>query len=241
MAKDYLLDPNPYVTTIPSSLVSAPRQSERLRAILTLDELSSYAVECIEDFSERIGLTQREEAVLACVVRGFNYDMTAEVLNISENTVKTHVRNLLAKSECRSSSELISRIFMYVHSSQPLRRKRLLWIDDYPANNSAVLELLRQHGLDVDLAIDTWHALDRLRAYPYTLIISDFGRGSEENAGLTMFDVFREAGVAVPPVVYFASENAVQLFSEAALRLGAIGVFCHTPELIQLLYDQKIL
>ena len=241
MPNDHQLIPNPYVATIPSTLENTPRQPERLRAILALDELPAYAVASIEDFSDRIGLTQREEAVLACVIRGFNYDMTAEVLNISENTVKTHVRNLLAKSECRSSSELISRMFMYMHSNQVLRRKRLLWIDDYPANNSAVLTLLRAKGLDVDLAIDTWHALDRLRAYPYTLIISDFGRGSEEDAGLTMFTVFRDAGVTVPPVVYFASENAVQLFSEAALHLGALGVFCHTPALLQFMYDQKIL
>ena len=53
-------------------------------------------------------LTAREEEVLQQVLLGKSNREVGETLFISENTVKTHVRNILSKYDVASRSELIS-------------------------------------------------------------------------------------------------------------------------------------
>ena len=50
-------------------------------------------------------LTDRELDVLACVTQGLGNKEIACILNISQNTVKTHVRRILAKLHLRSRTE----------------------------------------------------------------------------------------------------------------------------------------
>ena len=50
-------------------------------------------------------LTARERDVLEYIARGFGNKEIAATLNISENTVKTHVRHILAKLNLRSRAE----------------------------------------------------------------------------------------------------------------------------------------
>ena len=51
------------------------------------------------------GLTERELEVLACLSQGLGNKEIATSLNITENTVKTHVRSILAKLGVRSRTE----------------------------------------------------------------------------------------------------------------------------------------
>lgn len=62
----------------------------------------SYAVD------NQINLTSREKDVLSLVLTGKSNKDIGEALIISENTVKTHVRNILAKYEVTNRAELIS-------------------------------------------------------------------------------------------------------------------------------------
>jgi hypothetical protein len=41
-------------------------------------------------------------------------------------------------------------------------RDRVLWVDDYPANNKAIMDVYRRQGVEFDMALDSDQALDYL-------------------------------------------------------------------------------
>jgi len=55
-------------------------------------------------------LTVREQEVLKVLLDGKSNRQIAEMLFISESTVKTHVRNIYSKYDVRSRAELISTV-----------------------------------------------------------------------------------------------------------------------------------
>ena len=55
-------------------------------------------------------LTAREKEILNLVLQGKSNKVIAKELCISENTVKTHIRNILGKYEVQNRTQLISEI-----------------------------------------------------------------------------------------------------------------------------------
>jgi len=53
-------------------------------------------------------LTDREQSVLSLLSRGLSNESIGRSLEISPNTVRTHVRNVLVKLNAHSRSEAIS-------------------------------------------------------------------------------------------------------------------------------------
>jgi len=52
-------------------------------------------------------LTHREKDILSLMVRGLSSKQIADKLDISENTVANHRKNMLSKTGAHSSAELI--------------------------------------------------------------------------------------------------------------------------------------
>ncbi len=59
--------------------------------------------------SETVELTERERAVLACLVRGMSYKAVARTLDISIDTVRSHIRGVYGKLQVHSVAEAVSR------------------------------------------------------------------------------------------------------------------------------------
>jgi DNA-binding NarL/FixJ family response regulator len=59
--------------------------------------------------AERFELTDRELDVLRCLVRGMSYKRTAQHLDISLDTVRSHVRSVYSKLQVHSVAEAVSR------------------------------------------------------------------------------------------------------------------------------------
>lgn len=59
------------------------------------------------DFSEL--LTEREKQIIIRLSRGLNAEQIAEELNLSHHTIKTHRRNVLQKSGCTNTTELVAK------------------------------------------------------------------------------------------------------------------------------------
>ncbi|RLJ34005.1 regulatory LuxR family protein [Chryseobacterium sp. 7] len=55
--------------------------------------------------------TKREVEVINCIAKGYSTCEISDLLNISEETVRTHRKNILRKSDCKNSSELIKKTF----------------------------------------------------------------------------------------------------------------------------------
>ena len=196
-----------------------------IKLLPQVSEMTPYVRDGIDSYARKNNFTPREEAVLLCIIRGCNYKETAGLLNVSENTIKTHVKNLLGKAEARNCAELMSKLFLYItagdrHQESP----RLLWIDDYPANNNQIIEGLSNNFKGIDLVITTDQALERMRHYNYDLIISDMGRGNETDAGMSMFDIFREQNPVLPKVIIFTSTRAASTFGSQVIEKGAYAV-----------------
>jgi DNA-binding NarL/FixJ family response regulator len=57
----------------------------------------------------KLDLTEREQEVLQCLVRGLSYKQAADYLNISLDTVRTHIRAVYKKLQVHSVAEAVAR------------------------------------------------------------------------------------------------------------------------------------
>ena len=54
-------------------------------------------------------LTKREKEVLACMVNGLSYKMIADQLNISYETVRSHIKKIYEKLHVASLTEMVAK------------------------------------------------------------------------------------------------------------------------------------
>lgn len=55
--------------------------------------------------------TKREKEVIKHISQGLNFNEIAHKLHVSPATINTHKRNILKKSECKNTAQLITRCF----------------------------------------------------------------------------------------------------------------------------------
>ena len=120
-----------------------------------------------------------------------------------------------------------------VRGEKPEEKSRVLWVDDHPSNNEAIIDFYRAQGVEFDLALNTEQALEFMGKREYNLIISDIGRGSERDAGIRMLREIKRHFSAVPPVFFYSSTAAVKQFGEVAEKEGALLATDYTRGLIQ--------
>lgn len=56
-------------------------------------------------------LTKRENEVLSFIAKGYSGKEISNILMLSEHTIRTHRRNILHKTNCRNSKELVKKAF----------------------------------------------------------------------------------------------------------------------------------
>jgi DNA-binding NarL/FixJ family response regulator len=61
------------------------------------------------DGPSRLDLTEREREVLRCLVEGLSYRRTAAELDISHNTVRSHVRSIYSKLQVQNVAQAVGR------------------------------------------------------------------------------------------------------------------------------------
>jgi CheY-like chemotaxis protein len=93
----------------------------------------------------------------------------------------------------------------------------VLWVDDLPQNNTALIDSMRTLDIEVELARSTAEALDDFNRRSYGLIISDLGRkdaeGYNPNAGRDLIKAIRAKDKIISIFIY-ATHRAVAMQDE---------------------------
>jgi CheY-like chemotaxis protein len=99
----------------------------------------------------------------------------------------------------------------------------ILWVDDVPGNNTAIIASLRSLDIEVRTARSTSESLELLTERSYGLIISDLGRQEgltyNPTAGLDLIAAIRARDAAVP-IFIFGTHRALDM-QEELQRAGA--------------------
>lgn len=120
---------------------------------------------------------------------------------------------------------------------------RILWVDDYPANNAFLLEQFRLDGIEAIPALTTEEGLNAFQSEKFDLIITDLGRRengvSQPYAGVTLIKEIRKIDGAIPILVYAGPrgvENMVRLkkaganfVSQSAVELQKVVMYYRQP------------
>jgi CheY-like chemotaxis protein len=86
-------------------------------------------------------------------------------------------------------------------------RKRILWVDDRPQNNTYERQAFEAVGLEISLSLNTADALEQLATRKFAAVISDMGRREGPREGYTLLDAMR-AKEDKTPVFFYAASNA---------------------------------
>lgn len=110
------------------------------------------------------------------------------------------------------------------------RLARLLWVDDNPDNNLYETVAFEQLGRFVTKTTSTVAAMRYLDELPFSLIITDVGRGNDPHAGEDLIRRVRAAGRTAPIIVYTRGAAAQR---DHLRGLGADAVVDMPDELIR--------
>lgn len=107
-------------------------------------------------------------------------------------------------------------------SDPRLHGMRILWIDDNPMTNARLTSFLAHHGAVVVTATDRTSATNEIALAEPDVILSDFTRNGDVNAGVDDLEHFRQQGVYDGPVIFCSGQGTPNRRQRAA-ELGALG------------------
>jgi DNA-binding CsgD family transcriptional regulator len=91
-------------------LMTIGNRDERNAKIVEHNVIEAYLKERCDNISKSHNLTVRETEILYYMGRGHNYVFIAETVFVSENTIRTHVRNIFRKLNISSREDLLAMI-----------------------------------------------------------------------------------------------------------------------------------
>jgi CheY-like chemotaxis protein len=178
------------------------------------------------------------EAVVVVAGTELTIQEVSEQVRISIGDLQTQIVEMQRKmkeAEPRGSFDLAAATSVYqetpkVHS--------VLWVDDFPRNNSLIIEYLNKLGIEVVTAATTAEGLAKLRSKKFDRVISDMGRVEKGiNVPAAGINLVREVQKAYPeiPVVIYCSVKAANQYRTEALAAGATQITPSQTELLEAL------
>jgi CheY-like chemotaxis protein len=102
-----------------------------------------------------------------------------------------------------------------------LKIRSVLWVDDYPENNSLMISEMKSRGMAVVLAKSTQEAMSKFRPGRFDTVITDMGRDVDgPKAGVELTRQIRMIDTEVPIDIY-CSRESIQRYGGEATNAGA--------------------
>lgn len=115
--------------------------------------------------------------------------------------------------------------------SRPVKEFKVLWVDDHPDNNKQEIRALEQLGAKLTAARSTESAMTNFRTVVFDLVISDFARAGDRQAGYTLLHQMRRSTGPQPPYIIYSKETSQAMVAEAKGK----GAFDQTNDPVRLL------
>jgi len=127
-------------------------------------------------------------------------------------------------------------------------RKKILWVDDHPENNKAIITDLENEGLKTTIALSNLEARNLLndRSISYDLIITDIGRDNKENAPNQSIQNNTD-GIAfirslapdqIKNVVVYTLDSNISTYRSELMKMGVINVISNADELKRIIFQK---
>jgi CheY-like chemotaxis protein len=97
----------------------------------------------------------------------------------------------------------------------------ILWVDGHPENNEYERKALEALGIKFAIAKTTDEGLKLMSQNSFSLVITNFKRDDDPQAGYTLLRAIRNQPHPTPTIIYSSSANAG--FDEDSKKLGAVG------------------
>ena len=86
-------------------------EAQRARILILMEEVAHRKERGTEKARERFGLTAREHEVVGSLAKGHTNKEIANVLGITEQTVKEHIKHIMEKTRSTTRTAVLARIF----------------------------------------------------------------------------------------------------------------------------------
>lgn len=156
-----------------------------------------------------------------------------QIDNVFEDLSRANLKSDQPEAEdqlYRTANEAVSQL----RRSRRSEPGRVLWVDDHPENNSALVSALQELNIPVDVVLTTSEAMAQFSNGEYSLVITDLGRseGGVENefAGEDLVKQIR-ASKSRTPIFVYAGVRGVR-FRRRLLDAGADLVTNRPTELL---------
>jgi len=148
-------------------------------------------------------------------------ELTMEEASEIQRQTLTDIQSKLAELEKQLSTSA-PRTFL-LESTPSRSSKRILWVDDRPKNNSYLVASLEERGAKVDVAVNTEEGIEKFKALPYDIVLSDMGRPESDKAGIDLVKRIRQLNPRVPFFI-FCDGWAARNLREEALAAGVTEI-----------------
>ncbi len=120
-----------------------------------------------------------------------------------------------------------------------LSKMRILWVDDKPEKNLYMRQVLQELSIDVTMAISITEAIGLVKNNNYDMIISDYWRPNDQDAGYNLLKKLQENYDFFPPYVFYTKTNELEKRRREAKEKGAFDCTNDPSELLNIIKEIK--
>jgi CheY-like chemotaxis protein len=119
-----------------------------------------------------------------------------------------------------------------VRISEIIKGSSVLIVNDSPNDMRAVIRILEELNVDVQIAESTYAAIGLLEGHRFDVVLSDMVRGRNDKAGLELLTKVKERGFCVPIII-----TVGQFRPDLGIPPYAFGITNRVDELFNLIFD----